>query len=388
MQYIMEWLSTYPKRNTRKVFKAGVFHFLNHLYGEGDLEGQAAKYVQEYKSGQRDPFKDLLSFAASLSAKPPKTAKAYVTGAKSFLEYTLNIEFTTKQSRLISNRLPKGKARTVEAELTRDKLKAILNQCDLKGRALFLFLASTGMRMGEALQITLDDLNLEADPPTVLVRQQYTKTGAQYYTFLTTEAKEALTEWLKVREAYIKSSLNRGRGLAKTAPGRGIKSPEDRRLFPFSQFVAEQMWYNALSKSQNETRDKSTNRRTLHIHMLRKWFLSQAKLAAPENVVEAWAGHIGYLDDAYRRYTKQQLAELYKKVEPYLLINVPKDVVEIQSSFKNELENAKAKILDLTTLVIKLQNENEELKKKLASIEEKIKAFLNNFPEQEQELDQ
>jgi tetraacyldisaccharide-1-P 4'-kinase len=164
-----------------------------------------------------------------------------------------------------------------------------------------------------------------------------------------------------------------------------VKKLEDRRLFPFSHFVAEQMWYNALSKSQNETRDKSTNRRTLHIHMLRKWFLSQAKLAAPENVVEAWAGHIGYLDDAYRRYTKQQLAELYKKAEPYLLINVPKDVVEIQSSFKSELENAKAKILDLTTLVIKLQNENEELKKRLTSVEEKIKAFLNNFPEQEQE---
>jgi integrase len=259
-------------------------HFLNHIYGPGDLEAQATKYVQEYKSGQRDPFKDLLSFAASLADKPPKTCKAYVPAAKSFLEYTLNFEFTTKQSRLISSRLPKGKARTVEAELTRDTLKAILNQCDLKGRALFLFLASTGMRIGEALQITLDDLNLEADPPTVLVRQQYTKTGAQYYTFLTTEAKEALTEWLKVREAYLQSSLNRGRGLAKTAPGRGVKSPEDRRVFPFSHFVAEQMWYNALSKSQNETRDKSTNRRTLHIHMLRKWFLSQAKLAAPENV--------------------------------------------------------------------------------------------------------
>jgi hypothetical protein len=48
--------------------------------------------------------------------------------------------------------------------------------------------------------------------------------------------------------------------------------------------------------------------------------------------------------DAYRRYTKQQLAELYKKVEPYLLINVPRDVVEIQSTFKSELEKAKSKI--------------------------------------------
>jgi len=32
-----------------------------------------------------------------------------------------------------------------------------------------------------------------------------------------------------------------------------------------------------------------------------------------------------------------------------------------------------------------LQNENEELKKRLTNIEEKIKAFLNNFTEQEME---
>jgi integrase len=381
MPYIMEWLNTYPKKSTRKVFKAGAMHFLNHIYGPGDLEAQASKYVQEYKSGQRDPFKDLLSFAASLADKPPKTCKAYVPAAKSFLEYTLNFEFTTKQSRLITNRLPKGKARTVEADITRDDLKAILNQCDLKGRALFLFLASTGMRIGEALQITLDDLNLQADPPTVLVRQQYTKTGAQYYTFLTTEAKEALIEWLKIRESYIKSALNRGIGLSKTAPGRGVKSPEDRRVFPFSKSVAEQMWYNAIEKAGLNHKDPSTGRYRWRIHMLRKWFISQAKLAAPENVVEAWAGHVGYLDDAYRRYTKQQLAELYKKAEPYLLINVSKDVVEIQSSFKSELESAKAKILDLTTLVIKLQNENEDLRKRLNVVEERVKEFLSKFGE-------
>jgi hypothetical protein len=207
-------------------------------------------------------------------------------------------------------------------------LKEALNQCDLKGRALFLFLASSGTRVGEALQITLDDLNLEADPPTVLVRQQYTKAGAQYYTFLTTEAKEALSKWLKVREAYIQSALNRGRGLSKTAPGRGVKNSVDDRIFPFSNTVAE------------------------------------------ENVVEAWAGHTGYIDDAYRRYTRQQLAELYKKAEPYLLINVPKGVAEIQSTFKSELENAK--ILDLTSIVVKLQNENEDLRRRIREADERL----------------
>jgi integrase len=69
------------------------------------------------------------------------------------------------------------------------------------------------MRIGEALQITLEDINLHSDPPTILVRQQFTKTGVQYYTFLTTGAKEALIEWLKVCESCIPRAQNRRRVL-------------------------------------------------------------------------------------------------------------------------------------------------------------------------------
>ena len=129
-----------------------------------------------------------------------------------------------------------------------------------------MLLAAIGIRVGEALQLKLDDLNLDSDSSEVYVRGEYTKSGDRYPTFLTAEAKEAMIEWLKVRQAYLESSANGSRGLAKT------KRLNDNRIFPFSLTVAEQM------------------------------------------------------------------KEFYKKAGPYLLIDVPKDIAEMQTKFQNDLD--------------------------------------------------
>ena len=374
-QYIGGWLSTYAKKNTKRVFLAGVKHFLSSVYGEAvNLEAAAAQYIEECKSGRRDWFKDLLKYAADLHGRPPKSARAFMTGAKSWLEYCLDVELTRKQSRLILGRLPKGqRARTEEAELTRETLRKILAHADVKGRALFLFLASSGVRVGEALKLRLEDVNLAVDPPTVTVRGEYTKSGDTYTTFISSEAREALEQWLRVRESYIHSAANRGRGLGRT------KRMQDPRLFPFSQGVAEQMWYTSIEKAGLNSKDESTGRYKLHVHMLRKWFISQAKIAAPESVAESWAGHSGYLDEAYRRYTRQQLADFYRKAESYLLIHVPADVHELQTKTQKDIQDLRDQIADLTrkltdanALALKFMNENAELKQRTQRLEQKL----------------
>jgi hypothetical protein len=47
--------------------------------------------------------------------------------------------------------MPKGRrARTIEADLTQDKLRQILLHCDCRLKALFLFFLSSGIHVGEA----------------------------------------------------------------------------------------------------------------------------------------------------------------------------------------------------------------------------------------------
>ncbi|MEM2178261.1 MAG: site-specific integrase [Candidatus Methanomethylicaceae archaeon] len=91
----------------------------------------------------------------------------------------------------------------LKGDLTKEVLKKILEHLELKGRTLVLFLASSGIRIGEALKLKLNDIDLDQDPPIVYVRGEYTKSGDSYYTFISKEAKESLIEWLKIREQFL-----------------------------------------------------------------------------------------------------------------------------------------------------------------------------------------
>jgi len=202
----------------------------------------------------------------------------------------------------------------------------------------------------------------------VNVRGEYSKTGDPHYSFISQEAKESLVECLKVRGDYLISSSKRGRGLAKTGYGRGVKSVEDKRIFPFSFSVASQMWNNALKKAGLENHNKGTNRRTLHIHMLRKVFNSQLKLVVPREVVEALTGHEEGLSDAYRRYTQEQIREWYLKGEPHLYVFVPQEIGKIQTQFNAELEELNKKISDMLYHNQRLLLERDELRGKVEGL--------------------
>jgi hypothetical protein len=194
---------------------------------------------------------------------------------------------------------------------------------------------------------------------------------------MTKEAKEVLEEWLKQRDAYLKSSLNRGAGLSKTGYGRGLKSAKSDNLFPFSGAVAEQMWWTALRKAGLTDRDSSTNRRKIHPHMLRKFFQTQMKYAGiAEDVVEALIGHSGYLDEAYRRYTKEQIASSYKKGEIFLLINAPEDIKEVQKNvteLQSQTLDLTRKLADSNTMNLNFIAQNQKMQEKLEQLEKQVK---------------
>jgi len=384
-----EWLGSLRSPSTKQVYVASLRHFMRTVFGEGDFNKFVEEYIVKVKNG-RDPFKDLLTYADSLKKKPPKTVGAYIHGVSNFLEYTFDFELTRKQRRILRNRMPKGKrARTVEDRLTRDRLKEILTQCDTKGRALFLLLLSAGLRIGEALQLEVDDIEglrlrkdykgttvvFESDPVKVNVRGEYTKSGDKYYSFISWEAKEHLTEWLKIRHKYLRSSAKRGRGLEKKRAKKGLKRgerpkpEEDKRIFPFSFTVASALWNNSLKKAGLENHDKGTNRRTLHIHMLRKVFRTQLGAAGvPRDIIEALMGHAEGLDAVYRSYSEEQLKKEYLKGESHLLVFASPDTPRV-SRLEKTVQRYYELTLELMKTIEKLDEKNQELKKDLHILE-------------------
>jgi integrase len=359
-------------------YKSAIYSFFKYIY---QLEKVGYRItnnekkilndlVIRYFSEKRDYTEDIIKFAVANSDKPPKTVKMYIAAIKEFIGYN-DVEFTQRQIKQIRLKLPKGSARSIEKDMDTNTVNQILAHFDVKGKALILTLASSGMRIGEALSITFDDVDLKSDPLIISIRQEYTKSAEQRYTFASKEAKNALNEWLKVREAYLQSSQNKNKGLVGIGQAKP-KNVNDNRIFPFSDSTVSQMWENALRNANLLSVDKSTNRKQLRIHQLRKYFRSQLALGCPVDIVEALMGHEGYLTDAYRRYTRAQMAEYYKKNEHHITLSQNIPMEEIKKEISAEMNQA---IKNLVVENQALGTKNKELEDKLTRLEKVVKVI-------------
>jgi len=362
MGKIAGFLKNYTNESTASGYTSSIYSFLDFIFGKqrkgrNATEEEQEKYeslVEKYLSGKRDFPEDLTNFAVSLQSRAPLSARQTFNCVRGFFSY-YGFDLNAKDLKFVRRRLPKGNVRTIEKDLDVDTIRTILQHVDTKGRALILVLASSGMRINEALNLPLEDIDFAAKPVTLTIRGENTKTGENRISFISAEASQAVKEWLKVRSDYIKAAANRNNGLVQTGRGNPKLSEDDGRLFPFTDNNANTMWDNALIKAGLLSRDKSTGRKQLHYHQFRKFFISQMALIVSKEVPETLAGHSGYLTDAYRRYTKKQLAEEYLKAQHLLTIQAPKELQEMESEFKSKLQGH-------TELLEHLVRENMQLK--------------------------
>jgi integrase len=206
-----QWQASFSNKGSRRAYFDGVRSFLSCIYqNKESTEELAERYIQETKAGKRNYVKDLVAFIGTWGDRPPLTLHLYLSGTKSFLLYCRDIDIPTKTQRMLRQRMPKGRrARTVEDELTRDKLRKILLHCDVRLKALILVLLSSGIRIGEALRLTTDDIVLDSNPPVIHIRGEYAKEGEPYNSFISSEAKEALLEWLPIRADFVTDNAYR-----------------------------------------------------------------------------------------------------------------------------------------------------------------------------------
>lgn len=362
---LSEFLALYRKASTRKGYDRGLRRYIEYIFaipkearGTVDYNALSLQYLQE----DRDTVADLRGFVTALGEDyAPKTAQLYWAVVVLWLGEN-GRELSAREQRRLGARLPKGGAQTMDIAIDHQFLRQVLPHMSLLVRTLVLFMASSGMRLGEALSVALEDVDLDASPARVNVRGRETKGGAPRKMYISGEAAETVREWLKVRDQHLKASCNRNAGLVRAGRSRE-KVAVDNRLFPVSQKTCWEAWSRALSAAGLDQRDPETGRLKRTYHGLRKFFLSQAKLVIPAEIPEALAGHRGYLTDEYRRYTDEQLEDYYRQAEPQLTVMAPAEVREIQSEFRQRMQ-AHSEILE------NLVSENIQLKKRLEAIEE------------------
>jgi len=315
---LRKWLNeNFKKKSTKDTYFHAVKRFLTVIYGKEieDVDKHVGRYLDELKKGERDFISDFKVFLQSFGNRPPKTIKAYVSGVKQFFEehgFKIPVE---EWNRIRKRLMPKtSRAVTFDDKPTKDQLRRILNYVDIKGKSLFLFLASSGCRIGEALQLKIDDLKLDEDPPRAKIRREYTKGGVGgRVVFMSYEARDAIKDWLKVKKQRKKRTTEK---IIEKHGGKRDFGGE--KVWDLASSTVRAMWYNAIKKAGYTERDETTGRYLLHIHSLRKFFRSESGL--DEDILHTLMGHHEYLDRAYRRYSVDYLAQKYKEAIPNLSI--------------------------------------------------------------------
>jgi integrase len=355
----MGFLKNYSSQVTVSVYRSAIKDFLGFIYGavdNGDLEQKARQYFRE----GRDYQKDVELYFQSKKNEAPKSRRLRVSVLRVFLLEN-GVELPALFWRRLRDRIKGSRALTMDRPPTTEELRKILNLMDIKGKALFLVLASSGMRIGEALKLKVEDFELDKDPARVNIRGAYTKTGNSRVAFISSEAKEAVEQWLRIRGDYLKQASGRS--------WKYSKPTEDPRMFPFDMPTAYASWTNALEKAGLMQKDIQTDRLVLHPHALRKFFRSKLAQVIPVDIVEALMGHEGYLTQVYRRYSLEDLADFYKKGEHTLLVfGNGKDLVKLRAEVEEKNKQLQQIINGLVSENLTLKQELGEHKKVLEEL--------------------
>lgn len=348
-QPIEKFLSIYPSPSTNRTYRKMIEKFFDYV------DGDEVTYFEDERKYQDD----VRTFITSLTHLSKQSITMHVSVLKNF--FAMNeLELPSSFWKMMNRVAKSGKGKTMDRIPTNDELKRIISHMSICGKALYHLLASSGIRIGESVQLKLKDVDLESNPPTIYLRSNYTKSKEGRITFLSREAKMAIEEWLKQRNHYIK--MTRRRDVVK-----GTLDPNTKLIFPFTVYSARHYWTLAIKKAQLDDKDPNTGRYELHPHVLRKRF--RTKLGGvdgvPIDVVEAMMGHQGYLTSVYRRNSKDELSKFYLKGEHALLVESDmKDLMMVKEDVdKQRLMNesllmdnidSKRRVEDLETKLTKV----------------------------------
>jgi integrase len=114
------------------------------------------------------------------------------------------------------------------------ELRELLKICNPLYTAIILISATGGLRKSEVLALKKEWIKLDTNPPEINIPAHITKTEQERTTYITQETKEAIENWIKVRDNYMESSISRmkANNPNNKLVATGFSHPEN--LFPIN----------------------------------------------------------------------------------------------------------------------------------------------------------
>ena len=344
--------------STKATYRATLKKFVDFVYQ--DYNQDLDNFIDNLLNKIIDPIEALDNYYTYLiKAKNPYSNKKgysnatiiqYVVTAKEFLNdadcriYSEDVRRKFKLPRRV-NSYSEG--------LTKDAIAQILRLANYKLSTVILLACSSGMRLGEIIQLKFSDIDFETNPTTIKIRAETTKTRESRVTHITKEATQALKDFIAKSkrdwnygeyvfllsyENKLEQLLrNKNSGKLKTAIEKKLEGISEEEKIEFRARITKQNFENQLRgviRSIPELSKKAENGRfNVHFHAFRYFFKTQVTDAHESDFAEALLGHKSLKLVYYRQNTKKR-QKTYLDVEHTLTIseteNIEKNYTELQ----------------------------------------------------------
>jgi len=303
-----------------------------------------AKWLKQTPKTIQD---DLYKFAQKIENNPSKTQTGLISHIKTFLERNdIELKRTIWNEIQTRNNLDKVRATTKKKTPTAADLKKILSYAtNIKARAYFMLLASSGLRAGECVRLSWSDINIENR--MIRLNEDVAKDSIPRFTFFSDEAKELLELWKPECKKYLIA----------------IKKENDKRVFPFEIGNFEKIWCRLIDKAGHPYNDKDDNKKLKHsrymynIHSIRRfWFTQLRSDRMNDEFYNYIGGHTSLLDRTYGDWLDDETMQTTIKREydthakALSIFEVRPDLTKITDEIeelKSENQEMKMKILEL-----------------------------------------
>lgn len=278
---------------------------------------------------------DLVRYASAIAHKRDAGRKSTMVTIRRYLAIN-GVEFDELEANVAKVQLTQERS---DKPVTVDLLQRMMDQATPLGRSLISFLVSTGCRAGETSKLLLSDIGRiengrfisDINGDVVRVRNEIAKRKKGGLVFLTKEAREYLTVWLKNRDQFVKDADARTERLYvapkggkkhDTAPRKenGTKATRpanDQRIFACTYSGLDKT-FNRLYRAVDGERGATGNKVT--IHGCRAFFRTMAAKTMGIDLAEGLLRHSGYLNEAYVRMTLEDIQKQFHAGEAALYI--------------------------------------------------------------------
>jgi len=226
-----------------------------------------------------------------------------------------------------------------------EEIRKILGEANFKKKALYLTLLSSGMRVGEAVQLKKKHFDTSEKQFMIKISANSTKTKAGRTVFISKEASDAVKPTLKRIE------------------GDDLVFAKNNK--PHYAVCCEGMTFRRILKNTGLLESYESSRTNkITIHSFRSYFFTKATRKHGENYAHKMTGHGGYLMQ-YDRMTIEEKRAMYLELEPDLII----DSTERQKRIIDQKDRKIADIEERFLRINKIQDEIDKGQKLFAKLE-------------------